>query len=380
MQLHEYQAKNILKKWGIPTPPFFVVSSLQEAEELKFNEAVLKVQVHAGGRGKAGGVQFAKSPQEIVDKAKALIGMKIVNEQTGPRGAISHYILVTAPVEIKKEYYIGIVIDRKKGQVSLIVSPEGGMEIEEVAKKSPEKIHVEPLSKEQPISDAALARIEQFLGWKNPNGRAIIRQLEKLFFAVDGELLELNPFVETASGELTALDAKLTVDDNALFRQEDIAQSYDHTQISELEREARGEELAFIPLDGSIGCMVNGAGLAMATMDLISLKGGRPANFLDVGGSATEDKVIAGFELLLKDPQVKAIFINIFGGIMNCATIATALQKTVEKRGLQIPVVVRMEGTNSALAREIIATIQGPIQTVASFDEAAAKVVACLSS
>jgi len=383
MQLHEYQAKNILKKWGVPTPPFFVVSSLNEAkkiiEEEQLSSAVLKVQVHAGGRGKAGGVKFAKSPGEILKNAEHLIGMKIVNEQTGPSGIVSKHVLMTHPIEIKKEYYVGIVIDRKKGQVSLIVSPEGGVEIEEVAKDHPEKIHVEALSKDKPLSEQALTRIAEFLGWNNPEGKKILLNLEKAFFALDGELLELNPFVETMQGELIALDAKFTIDDNALFRHPEIAADYDSSQISALEREARGEDLAFIPLEGTIGCMVNGAGLAMATMDLIYLKGGRPANFLDVGGSATEDKVIAGFELLLRDPQVKAIFINIFGGIMNCATIATALEKTVRKNGLTIPVVVRMEGTNSELAKEIISKIPGPIQTADSLDKAATEVVACLS-
>jgi len=382
MNTHEYQAKEVLKKYGMPIPSFGVASTLHEVDEiiqfLNLKEAVIKVQVHAGGRGKAGGVKFAKSKDEILKVAKELIGMKIVNNQTGPQGVIAHQVLITEPVDIAKEYYIGAIIERKAARPILIASPEGGMDIEEVAEKTPERILKLPIEMTGQIRPYHLVRLASFMGWKGEmakQGMQITRALAKAFIETDSELLEINPLVETPDGKLWAIDAKLSVDDNALFRQKEIASFYDPTQVSENEVSAKEHDLAYISLEGNIGCMVNGAGLAMATMDIIHHYGGKPANFLDVGGSADKEKVAAGFKIILSDPSVKAILINIFGGIMNCATIAEGVTYAAKQLGIKVPLIVRLEGTNVEEGRNLLDASSLKIISADGMADAAEKAV-----
>lgn len=353
MNIHEYQAKEVLKKFGIPITDFFVASNLDEVEkgisQLGLDQAVIKVQVHAGGRGKAGGVKFAKGREEIMEVSKELIGMKIVNNQTGPEGVVANQVMLSPPVDIKKEYYVGAVIDRELARATLIASPEGGMDIEEIAEKTPEKILTLPIANDGSMKLFQLMNVAKFMGWQGETakqGMRVIAGLAKAFIETDASLLEINPLVETTDGEIIALDAKLSIDENALFRQKNLAACFDATQIPANEAEAKKHDLAYIALDGNIGCMVNGAGLAMATMDIIQHYGGEPSNFLDVGGGATKEKVAEGFKIILSDPNVKAIYVNIFGGIMNCVTLAAGIIAASGEVDLRVPLVVRMEGTN----------------------------------
>jgi succinyl-CoA synthetase beta subunit len=371
MNLHEYQAKEILKRYGVTMPPFGVAASVEEAkrvvEKLHLKKAVLKIQVHAGGRGKAGGVKFAEGA-EIAEVAKKLIGMKMVNQQTGPEGVVAHKILISEPCEIAKEYYIGAVIDRARATPLLIASPEGGMEIEEIAHKSPEKILKMPFSFDGKLKPFQLLRLNKFMGC---DVAKIASQLAKCFIETDASLLEINPLVQTPNGEFIALDAKLSIDDNALFRQKEIAAFYDPTQVSPQEAAAKEFDLAYIAMHGHIGCMVNGAGLAMATMDIIQLYGGAPANFLDVGGGASKEKVSEGFRIILSDPKVKAILVNIFGGIMNCATLAEGVVHACKEQQIRVPLVVRMEGTNVDEGKRILKESGLKITTASDLKQAA---------
>jgi succinyl-CoA synthetase beta subunit len=385
MNTHEYQAKEILKRYHIPIPPFEVASKNHDIDSiikhLKLSEAVIKIQVHAGGRGKAGGVKFAKSPEEIGKVGGQLLGMKMVNNQTGPDGVVAHKVLISKPLDIKKEYYLGAIIDRDSAQPILIASPEGGMEIEEVAVKHPDKILKLPIELDGTMRGYRLVRLCKFMGWKGEMakmGAQIARGVAKAFIDTDASLLEINPLIESGDGKLWALDAKLSVDDNALFRQPEIAGFYDHTQQSESEVSAKEYDLAYIALEGNIGCMVNGAGLAMATMDIIKYSGGKPANFLDVGGGASKEKVAAGFKIILSDPKVKAILVNIFGGIMNCATLAEGIIAAVTEMGIKVPLVVRMEGTNVEEGKKLLEKSKLPIITADGLSEAAEKVCAVL--
>jgi succinyl-CoA synthetase beta subunit len=385
MNTHEYQAKQILKRYGIPIPDFGVASSLAEAEkvvkELGLNEAVIKIQVHAGGRGKAGGVKFAKNPQDILNLCKQLIGMKMVNNQTGKRGVVAKKVLISRPAEIKKEYYLGAIIDRQKALPILIASPEGGMEIEEIAVKHPEKILTLPIELNGKVHSYHLWRLANFMGWKEEtakNGMTIAAGIAKAFIDTDASLLEINPLIETPTGAILALDAKLSVDENALFRQPEIAAFYDPDQQSPNEVAAKEFNLAYVALDGNIGCMVNGAGLAMATMDIIHYYGGEPANFLDVGGGASKEKVAEGFKIILSDPNVKAILVNIFGGIMNCATLAAGIIFAASELSVKVPLIVRMEGTNVEEGKRLLKDSKLTITTVDSLAEAAEKAVAAL--
>lgn len=353
MNIHEYQAKIILRQYGIHIPDFAVVSNLNEVKqvikEMGLDQAVIKVQVHAGGRGKAGGVKLARSSDEILNFSKQLLGMKIVNNQTGPEGVVAHQILISPLIDIKREFYLGAIIDRKKAQAMLIASPEGGMDIEEVAAKSPDKILTLPIDRQGNLRGYQLIRIAKFMGWSEKQaeqGKKLVQSLAKAFVATDADLLEINPLIETPQGELIVLDAKLSIDENALYRQPQIASFYDATQIPTNEARAKEFDLAYVALDGTIGCMVNGAGLAMATMDIIHLYGGTPANFLDVGGGATQEKVAEGFKIILSDPKVKAILVNIFGGIMNCVTLAAGIIAAAGELQVKVPLIVRMEGTN----------------------------------
>lgn len=385
MNTHEYEAKQILKRYHIPIPEFEVASKNHDIEQiikhLKLKEAVVKIQVHAGGRGKAGGVKFAKTPEEIIQIAQHLIGMKMINNQTGPEGVIAHKVMISNPVDIAKEYYLSAIIDREKAEPILVASPEGGMEIEEVAEKHPHKILKLPIELDGSVRGFRLVRLCQFMGWKGEMakmGAQIARGVAKAFIDTDASLLEINPLVASKEGKLWALDAKLSIDDNALFRQKELSAMYDFTQQSENEVAAKEFDLAYIALEGNIGCMVNGAGLAMATMDLIKYSGGKPANFLDVGGGASKEKVAAGFKIILSDPKVKAILVNIFGGIMNCATLAEGIIAAMKEIGIKVPLVVRMEGTNVEEGKKLLEKSKLPIITADGLAEAAKKVCAVL--
>jgi succinyl-CoA synthetase beta subunit len=382
MNLHEYQAKKLLRRRGVPVPDFGVASNAEEArkavQDLHLDHAIVKIQVHAGGRGKAGGVKFVKTRNEIVPTAASLLGMKMVNNQTGPEGVIAHQVLITRPVDIAKEYYLSAVIDRKNGTPMLIASPEGGMEIEELAEKSPEKILKMPFGFDGHIRPYQLLRFTKFMGWTGDMakvGGMIAEAVAKTFIDTDASLLEINPLVVTPNQEIWAVDAKLAVDDNALFRQSEIASFYDPTQLSQMEASAKEFDLAYIAMDGEIGCMVNGAGLAMATMDIIQLFGGKPANFLDVGGGASKDKVAAGFRIILSDPKVKAILVNIFGGIMNCATLAEGILHAAKEFHVDVPLIVRMEGTNVEEGKRILKESKLAIITADDLNDAAKKSV-----
>ncbi len=382
MNTHEYQAKAILKKYGIPIPDYRVVSHQYEADQairdMGLIQAVIKVQVHAGGRGKAGGVKLAQSREQIKEHVKALLGMKIVNNQTGKEGVVAHQILISPLCEYRKEYYMGAVIDRKNAQAILIVSPEGGVDIEEVAHHTPDKILKLPIAFDGTLRQYRLIEMAKFMGWSGETakqGMNLAAGLAKAFVDTDASLLEINPLVETHDGDLLALDAKLSVDENALFRQPEIQKFYDATQIPKNEALANLHELAYVALDGEIGCMVNGAGLAMATMDMIYFYGGTPANFLDVGGGATQQKVAEGFKLLLSDPQVKAILVNIFGGIMNCVTLAAGIISAASELQVRVPLVVRMEGTNVEQGRLMLKESGLNIIIAESLTEAAETVV-----
>lgn len=383
MNTHEYQAKEILMRYGIPIPDFGVASNDNEVQEvidaLHLKEAVIKIQVHAGGRGKGGGVKFAKNPKEIKAIAAQLIGMKLVNNQTGLAGVIAHQVLISRPADIEKEYYIGAIIDREKARPVLIASPEGGMEIEEIAAKTPEKILTLPIELDGSLKPYHALRLTNFMGWKGDlakMGRKIAQGLAKAFIETDASLLEINPLITTPNGELYALDAKLAVDDNALFRQQEIATFYDPTQQSKSEVAAKQFDLAYIALDGNIGCMVNGAGLAMATMDIIHYYGGHPANFLDVGGGASKEKVAEGFKIILSDPKVRAILVNIFGGIMDCAILAEGIIAAARDFAIKVPLVVRMEGTNVDQGRKLLRDSGLSITAATGLADAAEKVVA----
>jgi succinyl-CoA synthetase beta subunit len=376
MNLHEYQAKEILGRFGVPVPPYRVASSAAEAKrlaaEMGWSQAVLKIQVHAGGRGKAGGVKFAKTPAEIETLAKQLIGLKMVNEQTGLEGIVAHQVLLSEPVDIAREFYLGALIDRDKATPILIASAAGGMDIEEVAHKSPEKILRMPIRFDGKLRAYQHLELARCMGWTGDlakQGAHLADKLAKCFVETDAALLEINPLVETKQGQLLALDAKLSLDDNALFRHPDLAAMHDATQVSPQEAAAKQHDLSYIAMHGEIGCMVNGAGLAMATMDIIQLAGGSPANFLDVGGGATKEKVAEGFRIILSDPKVKAILVNIFGGIMNCATIAEGV--IFAAKGVKVPIVVRLEGTNVAEGRRLFQESGLSIHSAKDLQEAA---------
>lgn len=383
MDIHEYQAKHILNSYGIFSPEFVVITSTDDIkailESKGWKEVVLKVQVHAGGRGKAGGVRVARNFKEAHDFANQLLGMNIVNQQTGSKGIIAKQVLITPLVEIKKELYLGAGIDRKKAQALLILSSEGGMEIEEIALKHPHKILKVPITLNGSLHSYHLLRIADFMKWTGKQaseGKRLCIALAKAFVETDSSLIEINPLAETLQGDFVALDAKISIDDNALFRQKQIASLYDPTQLPEAEIQAKIYDLAYVALEGDIGCMVNGAGLAMATMDLIQLAGGKPANFLDVGGGASQEKVAAGFKIILSDPNVKAILVNIFGGIMNCETLAAGIVKAASDLKLTVPLVVRMEGTHVEQGKKMLQQSGLDIIIALSLDEAAKRVVA----
>jgi succinyl-CoA synthetase beta subunit len=385
VKIHEYQGKQILREYGVPTPRGFPAMSVDEAVEaakkLGGSVWVVKAQIHAGGRGKGGGVKVAKSLDDVRARAKEIFGMQLVTHQTGPQGQKVRRLLVEEGADIKKELYAGMVVDRGTQKVVLMASSEGGMDIEEVAAKTPEKIRKVFIDPVQGLSDADADEIALGIGIPQSavaQGRAVFKGLYKCFDATDASLAEINPLIVTGDNRIVALDAKLNFDDNALFRHPDIQALRDLDEEDPLEIEASKYDLNYISLDGEIACLVNGAGLAMATMDTIKLYGGEPANFLDVGGSATAEKVTAAFKIMLSNRQVKAILVNIFGGIMKCDTIANGVVAAAREVKLSVPLVVRMKGTNEDLGKKILRESGLPIISADNMGEAAEKVVAAV--
>ena len=362
MNIHEYQAKEILRKYGVAVLRGKVATPPEEAEaaakELGGSLYVVKAQIHAGGRGKAGGVKLAKDPQAARDIAASLLGKKLVTHQTGPEGKEVQKVFVEQGCDIAKEYYLGMVIDRGTSRVTMMASSEGGVEIEEVAARSPEKILRAAIDPAVGFIDFQGRKLAYGLGLpKDSVNKAVgfMRALYRAFSESDASLVEINPLVLTKSGDLIALDAKMGFDDNALFRHADIREMRDVTEENPKEVEASKFDLSYIALDGNIGCMVNGAGLAMATMDIIKHYGAEPANFLDVGGGATTEKVTEAFKIILSDKNVKGVLVNIFGGIMRCDVVATGVVEAAKQVKLSVPLVVRLEGTNVELGKKILA-------------------------
>lgn len=382
MNIHEYQAKELFSNYGVRVPigkvAFTAEEAKQIASDLKADKLVVKAQVHAGGRGKAGGVKVTGSPEEVETIASEMLGMKLVTHQTGPEGKIVGMVLVEEASDITKEFYLGMVIDRTSEQVVIMASPEGGTEIEEVAKNSPDKILKVYIDPSIGIQQFQCRKIAYFLGLE---GKAVnkavsfITSLYNLFTQKDCSLAEINPLVLTADGEVLALDGKLNFDDNALFRRPDILKLQDKKEEDELELEAKEVGISYVNLDGNIGCLVNGAGLAMATMDIIKFHGGEPANFLDVGGGATAEQVTKAFKMILSDKNVKAVFVNIFGGIMKCDTIAEGIITAANEIGIKVPLIVRLEGTNVELGRKLLSESGLDIQTGTDMKDAASKAV-----
>lgn len=388
MNIHEYQAKALLKKFGVAVPEGHVAFSVPEAvEAAKALEAagnkvfVVKAQIHAGGRGKGGGVKVVKSVEEVKAKASEILGMTLITHQTGTEGRLVKRLYIEAGSNIKKEYYLSAVVDRKTKTIVFMASTEGGMEIEEVAAHSPEKIIT--------VAVDAAAGIQQFharklgfgLGLKGETLKKFIKlifAIYKAFVETDASQLEINPLVETFEGDIVALDAKYNFDDNALHRHDEIKELRDLDEEEPLEIEASKYDLNYIKMDGKIGCMVNGAGLAMATMDIIQLYGSSPANFLDVGGGATREKVTAAFKIILSDKNVEGILVNIFGGIMRCDIIANGILEAAKEVKLNIPLVVRLEGTNVELGKEILAKSGLDIISADDLSDAARKIVAAV--
>src|SRR3954452_9941166 len=386
MKIHEYQARQILSEAGVPVPPAEVVRTPDEAAAAfkSFGQpmCVVKAQVYAGGRGKAGFVKLVRSADEAREAALFMLNHRMVSNQTGPEGVPVSVLIVAPGVDIVKEYYLGITVDRGRGTATLIASAEGGVEIEEVAKKSPDKVFKEPLHPLMGLQGFQARDLAYKLGFKDKQASEaakIMSNLAKAFIKTDASLAEINPLVITKDGKLLAIDAKFNFDDNAMFRHKDLAAMADESQERPLDVRAHKAGLNYIALDGSIGCLVNGAGLAMATMDIIKLHGGEPANFLDVGGSVTAEGAVEAFKIILSDDKVKGILVNIFGGIARCDLIAEALVQAGTELGFKVPVVVRLEGTNVAQAREILQAAKGKLPTlIAATDltDAAKKVTA----
>lgn len=360
MKIHEYQAKAILAKYDVPVPRGEVAYTVEEAEAAAKKiggSVVVKAQIHAGGRGKGGGVKVAKNLAEATEVSKKILGMTLVTHQTGPEGRLVQRLLVEETLPIERELYLGIVLDRATGQNVFMASKAGGMEIEEVAEKTPELILKEELLPGQTLQPYQARKLAFGMGIPAASVGAAVQAmtaLSKAYDAIDGSLAEINPFILTSDGKVFALDAKITIDDNALYRHKDLLELRDLNEEDPLEVEASRFGLNYIKLDGNIACMVNGAGLAMATMDIIKYAGGQPANFLDVGGGANAEQIKNAFRILLSDASVKAVFINIFGGILRCDTLASGVVSAANELGIKIPVVVRMEGTNMELGQKIL--------------------------
>ncbi len=382
MNIHEYQAKDILRKYGVAVPRGKVAFTPEEAEaaanELGGNVFVVKAQIHAGGRGKAGGVKLAKSPAEVKEIAAQMLGSKLVTHQTGPRGKEVRRVLIEEGIDIARELYLGIVLDRSQSKLVIMASTEGGVEIEKVAAENPDAIFKEYVEPDIGLQAFQARRIAFKLGLEGAqvkNAVKFIIGLYNAFVDSDASLAEINPLVVTGSGEVLALDAKMNFDDNALYRHPEIAEMRDIHEEDPLEVEASKYGLNYIKLDGNVGCMVNGAGLAMATMDIIKLHGGMPANFLDVGGGASVETVRNGFKIILSDPNVKAILVNIFGGIVRCDRVAKGIIEAAKTVDIGVPLVVRLAGTNAEEAAELLKNSGMNFEVAATLEEAAQKVV-----
>ena len=382
MNVHEHQAKGLLAKYGVSVPkghPAFTVDeAVKGAEDLGGPVYVVKAQIHAGGRGKGGGVKVVKSVAEVKVEAERMLGMTLITHQTGPEGKEVGRLYVEDGCDIARELYLSMLVDRGVGRVTVMASTEGGMDIEEVAEATPEKIHTIVLDPLVGMSGFQARRIAFALGMEGKQVGSAVKLLQSLYQAfneLDASMIEINPLVVTGAGDVMALDAKMNFDDNALFRHPDIEALRDVSEENSVEREAEEAELNYVALDGEIGCMVNGAGLAMATMDIIKLNGAEPANFLDVGGGADKERVIKAFKIILSDPSVKAILVNIFGGIMRCDIIAEGVVAAAKEVGLSVPLVVRLEGTNVEQGKEIMANSGIDIVSADNLGDAAEKVV-----
>ena len=383
MNIHEYQGKEIFRRFGVPTPrgtpAFSVDEAVKAAESLGGKVWVVKAQIHAGGRGKGGGVKVAKSPAEVKELAGRILGMTLVTHQTGPEGRKVRRLLIEEGADIAKELYVAIVVDRATQRATLMASSEGGMDIEEVAAKTPERIHRVVIDPARGLTDREAEEVATKIGVGGGSvaqARDLLKGLYRVFDECDCSLVEVNPLIVTGDGKVVALDAKLNFDSNALFRHPEIVAFRDLDEEDPAEIEASRHDLSYISLDGNIGCLVNGAGLAMATMDTIKLFGGNPANFLDVGGGATTEKVTEAFKIMLSRPGLKAILVNIFGGIMKCDTIANGVVAAAKEVHLSVPLVVRLEGTNVDLGKKILAESGLPIISATDMGDAASKVVA----
>ena len=395
MNIHEYQAKELLAKFGVPVPAGHAAMSVEEAvaaaDKLPGPLYVVKAQIHAGGRGKGkfrelgpdakGGVRLARTPEEVRAAAEEMLGNTLVTIQTGPEGKQVNRLYVTDGVDIAKEFYLALLVDRSTGRIAMVASTEGGMDIEEVAHSSPEKIHtitIDPAQGFQPHHGRAVAYALELEGDLNKQAQKMARLLYDAFIGTDASQIEINPLAVTDDGKLLVLDAKVGFDSNAMFRHPDLAELRDESEEDPMELEASKYDLAYIKLDGDIGCMVNGAGLAMATMDIIKLNGAFPANFLDVGGGASKEKVTAAFKIILSDPAVKGILVNIFGGIMRCDIIADGIIAAAREVNLSVPLVVRLEGTNVEEGKRILAESGLAIVPANDLGDAAKKIVAAV--
>jgi succinyl-CoA synthetase beta subunit len=385
MKIHEYQGKELFRRYDIPLPrgipAFSVPEAVKAAKQLGGPVWVVKAQIHAGGRGKGGGVKLARSIEEVEKLASTILGMNLVTHQTGPEGQQVRRLLIEEGADIAKEYYVGMVLDRAAQRVTLMASAEGGVNIEEVAEKSPEKIIKAAIDPVAGLTDRQADEVARRIGIPEASvaqARTLFQRLYKVYDETDASLAEINPLILGGDGKVIALDAKLNFDSNALFRHPEITEMRDLDEEDPLEIEASTFDLSYISLDGNIGCLVNGAGLAMATMDTIKLFGGEPANFLDVGGGATTEKVTAAFKIMLRNPKVEGILVNIFGGIMQCDTIANGVVAAAKETKLSVPLVVRMKGTNEDLGRQILENSGLPIINADNMADAAEKIVAAV--
>ena len=382
MNIHEYQAKGILKQFGAPIPNGVVILDLKEindkSKKLNSNNLILKAQIHAGGRGKAGGIKLIDNIKNVTEEAKKMFDKILITPQTGPAGRKVKRLYLEEICDIKKEFYLSCLVDRSSSKIAFISSAEGGMDIEEVAKNNPEKIITVKINLSKSINDQDVKKITQpfdLLGKSEKQASDLIQSIYKLLIEKDANLIEINPLILTKDNNLLCLDAKINFDDNALYRHPDILSLKDVNEEDPIEAEASKHELAYIKLDGKIGCMVNGAGLAMATMDIIKLYGSEPANFLDVGGGASKEKVSAAFKIILSDKNVKGILINIFGGIMRCDVLASGMIEAVKETNLSVPLVVRLAGTNVELGKEILKKSKLKIISANNLADAAKKIV-----
>ena len=385
MNIHEYQAKDLFRKFNINTSEGKVFESGKDAEDyarsLNPKEYVVKAQIHAGGRGKAGGVKLVKTPEEVGSTVQEMLGMTLVTHQTGPEGKLVNKVYVENSSIIDKEYYLSIVTDRSTEKNVIIASPEGGMDIEKVADETPEKLLTQPIDPVSGIQPFHIRKIAYFLGFNKDQTKQlgpILSGIYKLYTEMDCALVEINPLISTDEGEIKALDAKINFDDNAEFRHKEFIDLHDPTEEEPLELEAKKWGFSFVKLDGNIGCLVNGAGLAMATMDIIKFHGEEPANFLDVGGGASVEQVTQAFKMILSDQNVKAILVNIFGGIMKCDTIADGIIIAAKEVGIKVPLVVRLEGTNVELGKKILEESDLNITTADTMKDAASTVVSLI--